>query len=135
MALRRSVISVFVMLCVSFVVYSIILHKRKEAKMSEQVKGDPLHGKTVWQNYNCQACHQLYGLGGYLGPDLTNVMSKYYNNRAIVKSFIVSGNASMPSYKMSEKDLEALIDFLGYMTTTGEASPKKFKRLPSGMIE
>jgi hypothetical protein len=62
-------------------------------------------------------------------------MSKYYNNRAIVKSFIVSGNASMPSYKMSEKDLEALIDFLGYMTTTGEASPKKFKRLPSGMIE
>ena len=33
-------------------------------------------GKIVFQKYNCISCHQLYGLGGYLGPDLTNVISE-----------------------------------------------------------
>lgn len=135
MVVRAGAISVFVLLCLSYAVYSFSLYSRKEPKMTDSVNGNPSYGKTVWQNYNCQACHQLYGLGGYLGPDLTNVMSKYYQNRAIVKSFIVSGNASMPSYRMSEKEVEALIDFLGYMDATGKASPKTFKRLPNGMIE
>ena len=26
-------------------------------------------GKKIYQEYNCQSCHQIFGLGGYLGPE------------------------------------------------------------------
>jgi nitric oxide reductase subunit C len=27
-------------------------------------------GKKIYQEYNCQSCHQIFGLGGYLGQNL-----------------------------------------------------------------
>lgn len=133
MKLKTSLI--FVLLCVAYLVYSFVLYARPEKAMKDTAIAKASAGKLVWQKYNCQACHQLYGLGGYLGPDLTNVMSKYYNNRAIVKSFIISGNASMPAYQMSAEDYESLVDYLAWMNQTGKASPKSFKNIGGGMIE
>lgn len=126
---------VFVLLCAAYLTYSFVLYAQTENKMKDDLKSKASSGKLVWQKYNCQACHQLYGLGGYLGPDLTNVMSKYYNNRAIVKSFIISGNASMPAYKMAADDYESLLDYLAWMNQTGQSSPKTFKHIGGGMIE
>ncbi len=47
---------------------------------------DSRKGKLLFQEYNCISCHQLYGLGGYMGPDLTNVISAI-------------GNQAMPGLK------------------------------------
>ncbi|MCZ6597955.1 MAG: hypothetical protein O7B99_09975, partial [Planctomycetota bacterium] len=33
-------------------------------------------GLAVWRENNCQACHQVYGFGGFHGPDLTNRVSE-----------------------------------------------------------
>ncbi|MCH7870146.1 MAG: c-type cytochrome, partial [Planctomycetes bacterium] len=33
-------------------------------------------GLAIWRENNCQACHQIYGYGGFLGPDLTNLMDR-----------------------------------------------------------
>ena len=40
------------------------------------LEGEELAGRRVWLANNCQACHQLYGFGGFLGPDLTNAASR-----------------------------------------------------------
>lgn len=31
-----------------------------------------IRGRELWYANACQVCHQVYGNGGFLGPDLTN---------------------------------------------------------------
>ena len=47
---------------------------------------EAITGKVLYQKYNCTACHQIYGLGGFLGPDLTIVVSQQGKGEAY-KSF------------------------------------------------
>ena len=70
-------IHLFFSLCFLFLIYtlSIYLTPLTVAKMSTIDSEKAVSGRIVWQKYNCQSCHQLYGLGRYLGPDLTNVVS------------------------------------------------------------
>ena len=73
-------------------------------------KKDVDAGKMVWQQYNCNACHQVYGLGGYLGPDLTNV----YSNRGseYIQAFLKNGTGSMPQFHLTETETSLLLSFL-----------------------
>lgn len=90
-------------------------------------------GKQIWQDKNCTSCHQIYGLGGYLGPDLTNVYSRR------TKDFIISriqyGTDIMPAYHLSELQLEELIAYLKSLDESGIASPAKLKLNIDGTIE
>ena len=78
-----------------------------------------LEGEHIWQENNCMACHQLYGLGGYLGPDLTNVISNPSKGKEYVKAFFNSGVKSMPKFNFSEEEKEALASFLEHVDNTG----------------
>ncbi len=40
-----------------------------------------LRGRALWHENACQVCHQIYGQGGFLGPDLTNVASRLEDSR------------------------------------------------------
>ena len=62
----------------------------------------------VWQKYNCQSCHQLYGLGGYLGPDLTNVYSAKGKGELFIKAFLHAGTKQMPSFDLSKEEEKEL---------------------------
>ena len=75
-------------------------------------------GQLVYQQYNCVACHQFYGLGGYMGPDLTNVMSS--RGEAYARAFINSGTARMPNFNLSETEVTALIRYLEFVDQTGK---------------
>ncbi len=90
-------------------------------------------GKQIWQDKNCTSCHQIYGLGGYLGPDLTNVYSRR------TKDFIISriqyGTDIMPAYHLDELQLEELIAYLKSLDESGIASPAKLKLNIDGTIE
>ena len=70
---------IYVTLCTLFLVYSFSIYLQPYFKGSVADKTDIAAGRIVWQKNNCQSCHQLYGLGGYLGPDLTNEMSIIFN--------------------------------------------------------
>ena len=72
-------------------------------------------GKLVFHKYNCTSCHQIYGLGGYMGPDLTNVMSSKDKGRSYAEAFIRSGTAKMPKFDMAESELNYLLDYLEYI--------------------
>jgi nitric oxide reductase subunit C len=84
-------------------------------------------GKLLFQKYNCTACHQLYGLGGYMGPDLTNEMSKQRIGELYVRAFLKNGTQRMPNFQMSEEEIKSLIEYLKYVDKTGISPVKKFE--------
>lgn len=101
-------------------IYNIILYNFKTTiSSSPHLTEEALEGELLWQENNCAACHQLYGLGGYLGPDLTNVISDPAKGRDYVKEFFNSGVSSMPRFSFTETEKEALASFLEKVDKTG----------------
>lgn len=117
-----------------FAVYTMLIYTQPVV-MASQTSVDPVIGKMIWQERNCSACHQLYGLGGFLGPDLTNVYSATGKGPLYIKVFVRSGTTVMPSFDLSDKELEHLAAFLAHVDASGKADPKTFKRNVSGTIE
>ena len=91
-----------------------------------------LAGKTVWQKYNCGACHQVYGLGGYLGPDLTNVYSTRGEN--YIKTFIQSGTKIMPAFSLKKDELNDIVFYLKNIDSSGISNPQSFKINKDGTV-
>lgn len=79
-----------------------------------------MNGWQTWQDKNCQSCHQLYGLGGYMGPDLTNV-AKTKSERHI-RTYIKYGTGRMPNFHLSDTETENLQAFLLWVNKTGTAT-------------
>jgi nitric oxide reductase subunit C len=80
---------------------------------TEQVK----RGHVLYQENNCVACHQIYGLGGYMGPDLTNVISS--KGEVYASAFLMSGTVRMPNFGFTEQEIEDLVRFLEFVDTMG----------------
>jgi len=97
------------------------------------VSNESVRGKLVWQKYNCNACHQVYGLGGFLGPDITNVSSIRGEN--YIKIFLRSGTKIMPNFHLSEEEISELVAFLNAIDKTGNSDPRTFKLKYDGTIE
>jgi len=76
-------------------------------------------GWQLWQDKNCQSCHQLYGLGGYMGPDLTNIARDSSKGRAYMHTFIKYGTGRMPAYNMTDTEVNKIIDFLTWVDKSG----------------
>lgn len=128
---------IFIMLSILFLVYSfsIYLNPRPSAGSDQYNKTIAADGKLVWQKYNCQSCHQLYGLGGYLGPDLTNVMSNPLKGEYVARLMIRSGTRQMPAYHLSKQEMNELVEFLKSADASGQADPRNFKADYFGMTE
>jgi nitric oxide reductase subunit C len=94
-----------------------------------------IEGEILWQNNNCVSCHQFYGLGGYLGPDLTNVISHKSKGPKYVRAFINSGVKSMPKFEFSEEEKENIVQFLTYVDKTGIYPNYKAKFKKNGWVE
>ena len=80
---------------------------------------EALEGERLWQENNCTSCHQIYGLGGYLGPDLTNVISHPSKGGEYAKAFLNSGINAMPLFDFNEKEKNQIISFLTHVDETG----------------
>ena len=102
-----------------FAIYNVIIYTQKSASDVPVMSAHAQAGEQLWQENNCAACHQLYGLGGYLGPDLTNVISNKNKGAAYVKAFVNSGVKSMPQFNFSEGEKEQLVAFLAHVDRTG----------------
>jgi len=92
-------------------------------------------GRLLWQKFNCAACHQLYGLGGYVGPDLTNVMSAPGKGRIYVNAILKVGTNVMPDFKLAEEEIAALTAFLEYVDGTGNFPEPGAKRTWFGAFD
>ncbi len=62
-------------LIIAFSYYNFTIYTSKSNYGKVHLSQKGIRGEDIWLKNNCNSCHQLYGLGGYLGPDLTNVYS------------------------------------------------------------
>ena len=103
---------VFIFLIQSYWVYT-DQQGQKLGKLSPKAA----EGKKIWQEKNCQTCHQIYGLGGFLGPDLTNI-APFYNDSTL-RVLLQQGTKQMPAFEMSADEVQFLFEFLKEIHQTG----------------
>ena len=127
----------FIILCFTFLVYSFRIYLVPLSVCSDGMfkKENASEGRIVWQKNNCQSCHQLYGLGGYLGPDLTNTFSNPQKGEIVIRATIKSGVKQMPACNLTETDMNNLVEFLKSTDASGNADPRNFIKTNIGMIE
>lgn len=117
---------VFGFLSYTFFIYAAL--PKQEVKLSDQADA----GKSLWQKHNCTSCHQVYGLGGYLGPDLTNIYSA--RSEAHLRAFLKIGNNTMPAYDLKEEEILALLAYLEHLDKSGISDPRTFTIQTNGTI-
>ncbi len=117
MQTNRIYLAVFTILVILFGFHNYSIYSGGEE--SHNMSGEAVHGQKLWQDNNCFSCHQLYGLGGYLGPDLTNVYSADGKGPAYIKGMLNSGVLSMPEFRFSEDEKNAIVAYLKEVDTTG----------------
>jgi nitric oxide reductase subunit C len=69
-----------------------------------------LRGRSLWHETACQVCHQVYGQGGFLGPDLTNAASRVEGSR--LQSLLTVGSGQMPAFHFSSEQIADLTAYL-----------------------
>lgn len=131
MSAEKIKLSVFIILTVSFLLYSFILYTAPMPE-AQPANSTAQKGKLLYQQKNCQACHQIYGLGGHLGPDLTNVYAM--RTEAYIKAFLKVGSPVMPDFRLTDQEMEAFVEFFKYINSTGTAHPTSFKKHLDGTI-
>jgi nitric oxide reductase subunit C len=113
-------------LIISYACYSLVVYTKGTAgtftPTAETQQAVSL-GKQLYQQYNCSACHQVYGLGGYLGPELTTAYSDKNRGEAYMRAMLQVGGSRMPNFHFTTQQIDALIAYLKYVDTT--ATPIK----------
>ncbi len=111
--------TIFLFLIGVFSIYNYFLYTSNSNYYTVKLSKKAVRGEELWLKNNCNSCHQIYGLGGYLGPDLTNVYSKEGKGEKYIKSIVNSGINSMPKFNFSEEEKSSLVQFLKEIDQTG----------------
>ncbi len=121
-------LTIAIILIALYAVYSLVVYTsgtKSQLKVSKSEQQKISAGKVLFQKYNCQSCHQLYGLGGYLGPELTTAYSDKNRGEAYMKALLTVGGARMPNFHFKESQIEALIAYLKYVDQTADPIKQK----------
>ncbi len=125
--------TIFGALCVTFVFYTATVYTSGTAAThGNSISDEARAGQQIFQDENCIACHQFYGLGGYMGPDLTNVIST--RGEAYSRAFITAGTARMPNFELNTDEVDALLAYLSFVDQTGTYPPKNYEVLWTGDV-
>ncbi|MBL4753900.1 MAG: cytochrome c [Flavobacteriales bacterium] len=126
----------YAVLCMAFLAMSWGVYTSTEnvdrgfSLMSEEVRA----GKQLFQDYNCVSCHQIFGLGGYMGPDLTNCISSDGGPQR-AEMWMRNGFGAMPNFELSDKEIAELMAFLAYIDKSGTSPPKEFEINSIGTLD
>jgi nitric oxide reductase subunit C len=127
---------IFTILGIIFLIYTVLIDTigTAEDKGKELISEKSKSGKLLYQKYNCTACHQIYGLGGYLGPDLTNVISAKGKGQIYIKAILQTGTQRMPNFHLNENEIEELVAYFTYLNETGISPVKEFEIKYDGTV-
>jgi len=82
-----------------------------------------MRGKKILEKYNCLGCHKINNKGGGIGPELTkeakksrpewlfNFLKRPYKIRPVPVL-----KARMPNFNLSDKEVNAIIEYLAYVS-------------------
>lgn len=91
------------------------------------------YGVNVWQSKNCAACHSIFGLGGHLGPDLTNTYGE--KGAAYIDFVLKNGLQNMPKLELSQTERKQLISYLEHINNLGKYPLDNFSDNPFGVYD
>ena len=106
-------------LLMGFGVYNYIVYNAESYLPAEKLSSQAIMVQQLFQSNRCWSCHQLYGLGGYLGPDLTNIYSDEKKGSLYIKAFLNSGVKSMPQFAFDEDEKNAIVEYLRQVDQSG----------------
>ena len=119
-----SVFFLLLFLALSFDTMGVLPERDNRANLTEIVA----HGKLLWEENNCIGCHTLMGEGAYYAPELANAYNRLGGKDGI-KGFIMSrpkdgipGRRSMPQFNFSDEQLDAIAEFLKYVSEINDAN-------------
>jgi len=115
----RKYLFILFLLLALFSVYNYFIYTNSSDYGDVRLSEKALQGEKHWLQNNCNSCHQIYGLGGYLGPDLTNVYSFRKKNENYLKAMFNSGVKAMPQFNLNETEKEEILQFLIEVDQTG----------------
>ena len=122
MAFSRIIVIVAANLLVAATAY--VSTDRMKYAGQESMSPETAMGRDLWRSHGCANCHSVYGLGGHMGPDLTNVISR--RGAAFARAFITAGGGGMPAQALDEAQLDRLIAYLEHLDETGLYPVKSF---------
>lgn len=111
----------FTSLLLLYAMYSITVYTtgtRQQVVLSSKEEQHVAAGKLLFQKYNCTACHQIYGLGGYLGPELTTAWSDPARGEQYLRAFLQYGGPRMPDFHLQQHDIDNIVAYLKYVDAT-----------------
>lgn len=128
---------ILLFLITAYVIYSAVVYTIGTQNENNVMNLNPeaVRGKMLWQEKNCVACHQIYGLGGYMGPDLTNVISAKDKGENYAKAVLKSGTRRMPNFNLNEEEVQSIAEYLKFVDGTGKFPAKNFELTWYGTVE
>ncbi len=115
---------IFFILILSFLLYSLFVYTAGTEVSEIKANQDAIEGKLIFQKYNCTSCHQIYGLGGYIGPDLTTTMSQKGKEEIYSRAIMKSGTKRMPDFKLNDTEINLLIEYFKHLDQTASTNKK-----------
>jgi len=115
---RINMLLMFLLVC-AFAAYNLVVYTTAGSDNPSTLSPKAIYGKKLWQENNCNSCHQLYGLGGYMGPDLTNIYTAPGKGPQYIKGILNSSIRAMPRFQFNKIEAEALVSFLKEVDRSG----------------
>lgn len=104
-------------LVAAFLAQTWLVYTDPAGRAASPLSGLAAQGQAVWRDHNCQACHQIFGFGGFLGPDLTNAFPRL--DQARLDTILTQGSGLMPAFGLAADERAALACYLEELDRTG----------------
>jgi nitric oxide reductase subunit C len=104
-------------LVAAFGVQTAFVYTDGTAERLSPLDAEALAGRRIFHAHNCQSCHQIYGFGGFLGPDLTNAAPRLSRER--LDSILTHGAGQMPAFHLAPDEIDAVHAYLRALDRTG----------------
>ena len=115
-------VAIFLLLVACFFVQTGFTYFDYPRTASERrLSGPAKEGLALWRKNNCQSCHQIYGFGGFVGPDLTNIVARRPHEDW--SDVLTMGRKQMPAFEFEEEQRIAIVAFLTEINETGNSIP------------